>query len=94
MGDTAAGPNMNKEGLSVLESILNETTSNITMVHMAVCTTVSLALGLILAAVHMYRNQSSRSRTPDRQTQPRQNRRQSRTISRSRTPGRERSMRK
>ena len=61
MGDTAAGPNMNKEGLSVLESILNETTSNITMVHMAVCTTVSLALGLILAAVHMYRNQSSRS---------------------------------
>lgn len=40
------------------------------------------------------RNQSSPDRTPDRQTQSRQNRRQSRTISSRRTPGRERSVKK
>lgn len=45
----------------MLESILNETASSITLIHMAVCTAVSLVLGLMLAAVHMYRNQSSRS---------------------------------
>lgn len=45
----------------MLESILNETASNITMVHMAVCTAVSLVLGFVLAAVHRYRNRSSRS---------------------------------
>lgn len=45
----------------MLESILNETTSDLTMVHMAVCTGVSLGLGFVLAGVHRYRNQSSRS---------------------------------
>lgn len=40
------------------------------------------------------RNQSSQGRTPDRQTKPRQNRRQSRTISSRQTPDRERSVRK
>lgn len=52
---------LNKEVQSVLESILNETASSITMIHMAVCTAVSLGLGLTLAAVHQYKNQSSRS---------------------------------
>lgn len=45
----------------MLESILNETASSITMTHMAVCTAVSLGLGFVLAGIHTYRNQSSRN---------------------------------
>ena len=58
---TQRGRNICKEGLSVLESILNETASSITMTHMAVCTAVSLGLGSVLAGIHTYRNQSSRN---------------------------------
>ncbi len=45
----------------MLESILNETASNITMAHMIVCTGTSLGLGTALAGIHMYRNHSSRN---------------------------------
>lgn len=45
----------------MLESILNETASTITMAHMAACTGASLALGMALAGIHMYRNHSSRN---------------------------------
>ena len=48
----------------MLESILNETASSITMTHMAVCTAVSLGLGFVLAGIHTYRNQSSRNFNP------------------------------
>ena len=45
----------------MLESILNETTSNISMLRMAECSSASLILGLVLAGIHLYRNRSSRS---------------------------------
>lgn len=52
---------MEKEDGFVLESILNDAASNITMVHMFVCTGASLILGLALAGIHRYRNHSSRN---------------------------------
>lgn len=45
----------------MLESILNEISSNITMTHLVICTVCSIGLGSCLAAVHQYRNCSSRS---------------------------------
>ncbi len=45
----------------MLESLINETASSITMYHMAACTGASLLLGGLLAMIHMYRNRSSRS---------------------------------
>lgn len=45
----------------MLESMISESASQITMYHMAVCTGASLLLGGLLAMVHMYRNHSSRS---------------------------------
>ncbi len=45
----------------VLNSILNETPSAITMFHLVVCTLCSIGLGGCLAALHQYKNTSSRS---------------------------------
>lgn len=45
----------------MLESILNETASNITMTHLVICTLCSIGLGSVLAAIHQYQNHSSRS---------------------------------
>lgn len=45
----------------MLESILYETASDLTIIHMAVCTGSSLGLGFVLAGIHWYKNQSSRS---------------------------------
>lgn len=44
-----------------LSSILNEMPSAITMFHLAVCTLCSISLGVCLAALHRYKNTSSRS---------------------------------
>jgi hypothetical protein len=45
----------------VLESILNETASNVTAMQMVICTVVSLILGMGIAGIHRYRNKSSQS---------------------------------
>lgn len=45
----------------MLESILNDRVSDITMIHMIACTVASLVLGLALAGIHRYRNHSSRN---------------------------------
>ena len=50
-----------KEEDAVLESFIMGTGAEITMWHLAVCTAVSAGLGLCLAAVHSYKNTSSRS---------------------------------
>ena len=45
----------------MLNSILNETATNITAFHIAACTASSILLGILLAAIHTYKNRSSRS---------------------------------
>ena len=45
----------------MLSSILNETISNISWIHMAVCTLASILLGFAVAGIHMYKNHSSQS---------------------------------
>lgn len=45
----------------MLESILNEAPSGITLLHLLLCTASSLGAGLVIAAVHTYKNVTSRN---------------------------------